>query len=163
MEKNKNDDFIIESEYSQRNQFTAGLLCLFLGRFGAHRFYVGKYTSGTIYFLLFLFPIFIIKFFSIDLSLGPSIVISGFSWFLSIIDLIMILHESFEDNKGKRLVANNPDKPKPNYFMLMVIFLFGTIIYMILGIVNNDFIAGCILCPILAGVTIFNAVKYYKS
>lgn len=163
IEKNKNDEFIIESEYSQRSQFAAGLLCFFLGRFGAHRFYVGKYISGLIYFSLFLFPIFIMKFLSIDLSLGLSIVISGFSWFLSMVDLIMILHDSFEDNEGKRLVADNPDKPKPNYFTLMVIFLFGTIIYMILGIINNDFISGCVLCPILAGITLFNAVKYYKT
>ena len=36
-----------------RNKWTAFLLCLFLGVFGAHKFYEGKYGMGLLYLLTF--------------------------------------------------------------------------------------------------------------
>ena len=36
---------------SQKRRWTAALLCLFLGVFGIHRFYVGKVGSGVVYLL----------------------------------------------------------------------------------------------------------------
>jgi hypothetical protein len=35
-------------EASEKNPLTAGILCLVLGVFGAHRFYVGKKNSGIL-------------------------------------------------------------------------------------------------------------------
>lgn len=52
---------------SDKKKWTAFWLCVFLGIFGVHRFYVGKIGTGLIYFFTgggFLFGV-IIDFFSI--------------------------------------------------------------------------------------------------
>lgn len=66
---------------SHFNRLTALLLCLFLGIFGAHRFYVGK--TGTA--VLFVF------------TLG------GFLCVGAIYDLVMIATGEFTDSEGRRL------------------------------------------------------------
>lgn len=67
--------------YSNKSRLIAFLLCLFLGEFGIHRFYVGKVGTGMIW------------------------LISGglleIGW---IIDLVMIIAGSFEDKNGNKLV-----------------------------------------------------------
>lgn len=62
---------------SKENKMVALLLCIFLGMFGVHRFYVGKIGTG----LLYLFTC----------GLG------GFGW---IIDIILIAIGSFKDHLG---------------------------------------------------------------
>ena len=65
---------------SDKRALTAGLLCLLLGVFGAHRFYVGKYVTG----FLMLF------------TLG------GFGiWML--VDLILLITGQFRDKEGRRV------------------------------------------------------------
>ncbi|AIN94060.1 membrane protein [Treponema putidum] len=54
------------------------LLCLFLGIFGIHRFYVGKYFTGILYALTM-----------------------GLGYFGILFDLIMILMGKFTDSDGK--------------------------------------------------------------
>jgi len=66
---------------SSLNRLTALLLCLFLGWFGAHRFYVGKIGTGL------LFPI----------TLG------GFLGIWWIYDTVMIITGEFTDSEGRRL------------------------------------------------------------
>jgi TM2 domain-containing membrane protein YozV len=62
---------------SHRSRLVAGLLCFFLGTFGAHRYYVGKVGTG----LLML------------------VTLGGLGlWYL--IDLIMILVGAFRDDEG---------------------------------------------------------------
>lgn len=63
--------------YSQKSKMTALLLCIFLGGFGIHRFYVGKIVSGIIWLLSFgLF---------------------GIGW---LVDIVLILIGSFKDSRG---------------------------------------------------------------
>ncbi len=71
---------IQQSRVSHYSRTVALLLCLFLGGFGAHRFYVGK--SGSAVFMLLLS-------------------LCGFGLIWLIIDLIMILAGSFTDNFGR--------------------------------------------------------------
>jgi TM2 domain-containing membrane protein YozV len=65
---------------SEKRALTAGLLCLLVGVFGAHRFYVGKIFTG----ILMLF------------TLGGLGI-----WML--IDLIMIITGQFRDKDRRRL------------------------------------------------------------
>ena len=67
---------------SERSRLVAGLLCAFLGVFGAHRFYVGKVGTGIVWLL----------------TAG----VLGVGW---LVDMIMILVGSFRDIEGKRLEA----------------------------------------------------------
>lgn len=70
-----------QSNVSQHSRTVTLLLCLFLGAFGAHRFYVGKSGSAVLQLFLTVFC-------------GV-----GFFWWL--IDIIMILAGSFTDNFGR--------------------------------------------------------------
>ena len=63
--------------YSDKNKWVAFFLCLFLGFFGIHRFYVGKVKTGVLW--LFTFGVFYV------------------GW---IVDLIMISSGKFKDNYG---------------------------------------------------------------
>jgi len=62
---------------SKKEKLPAFLLCLFLGALGAHRFYVGKIGTGILW--LFTGGLF------------------GIGW---LIDIIIILKNSFKDSKG---------------------------------------------------------------
>ena len=62
---------------SPKNKMVALLLCIFLGYFGVHKFYVGKVGMGIVY--LFTFGLF------------------GFGW---VIDIILILCGSFTDSNN---------------------------------------------------------------
>ena len=67
-------------EPSDKRALTTGLLCLLVGVFGAHRFYVGK--IGTGFLMLF--------------TLG------GFGiWML--VDLILLITGQFRDKEGRRV------------------------------------------------------------
>jgi TM2 domain len=66
---------------SDRNRLTALLLCVFLGPFGAHRFYVGKVGTG----LIWLFTL-------------------GFLGVGVVYDLIFIATGEFRDDRERRVV-----------------------------------------------------------
>lgn len=69
-------------ENSNKDWLTTLLLCLFLGSFGAHRFYVNKVGTG----LAQLFTL-------------------GGCGIWSLVDLIMIITGKFEDSEGKCVVS----------------------------------------------------------
>lgn len=70
------------AEVSKKKRATAFLLCLFLGSFGIHRFYVRKVRTGLLQ---------LVAYFSIF----------GTIW--ALIDLIMIIRGKFTDKEGKLL------------------------------------------------------------
>jgi len=65
---------------SPKSRLVALLLCLIVGAFGIHRFYVGKIWTGILMILTF----------------------GGFGLW-SFIDLVMIMVGSFKDKKGRRV------------------------------------------------------------
>lgn len=71
-----------QTSTSDKSKSKALLLCIFLGFFGVHQFYVGKIGTGLLY--LFTGGLF------------------GFGW---IIDIIKCLTGSFRDNVGAPLRA----------------------------------------------------------
>ena len=67
--------------YIHKKRWVAFFLCLFLGYFGVHRFYVGKIGTGIIWFL--------------------TVGLLGIGW---ILDLIVILFGGFRDKAGQPLI-----------------------------------------------------------
>ena len=65
---------------SEKDWLVTLLLCLFLGGFGAHRFYVGKIGTGILQLLT-----------------------CGFCGIWAIVDLIMIITGKFTDSEGKTI------------------------------------------------------------
>lgn len=65
------------SNVSPKNKIVALLLCIFLGYFGIHKFYVGKIGMGIVYFF----------------TAG----LFGFGW---LIDIILILCGEFKDSNN---------------------------------------------------------------
>ncbi len=85
MSSDLKDEFNFKSgNISPRSRLIAGLLCWFLGGFGAHRFYTGKTTSAV--FMLLFFWTFI-----------PCII--------AIVDFIMILCGTYTDSEGRDVKA----------------------------------------------------------
>jgi nitrate reductase NapE component len=78
-QNNRSDEFNIT--FKRRKKWTAFFLCLVLGMFGVHRFYVGKYGTGILW--MFTFGCFYL------------------GW---IIDCISILRGTFSDINGFPLV-----------------------------------------------------------
>jgi TM2 domain-containing membrane protein YozV len=66
------------SNVSDRNWIATLLLCIFLGNFGAHRFYAGKMGSAILMLLT-----------------------SGFCWIWVVVDAITIATGTFTDEEGK--------------------------------------------------------------
>ena len=65
---------------SEKSRLVTVLLCLFLGWFGAHRFYVGKIGTGILMIITFG-------------GLGV--------WYVA--DLIMVICGAFKDKDGKKV------------------------------------------------------------
>ena len=72
--------FSVGGGYVNKSKWTAFFLCLFLGCFGAHRFYVGKIGTGILQIL----------------TCGGL----GIWWF---IDFILIVSGAFTDSKGHKI------------------------------------------------------------
>ncbi len=71
-----------DTQVSDRSRLGALLFCIFLGVFGAHRFYVGKIGTGILTLLT----------------------VGGVFGIWPLVDLIMILIGSFRDKENRRVV-----------------------------------------------------------
>ena len=78
---------------SSKSRLVAALLAFFLGEFGAHRFYVGKTTSGGIQLVLFIVGLILCV---VVVGIVPLLI----SVIWSLIDFIIILCGSFKDKDG---------------------------------------------------------------
>lgn len=94
-----------KEDISKRDDFTAMMLALFLGRFGAHRFYVGKYGTGALFFLIcnadivaYILQAMGVPFLS---SWVASLIIYLVMAVMCLWDVYAIYSESFTDKDGK--------------------------------------------------------------
>ena len=71
-----------EERFSEKSRLILLLLCIFLGVFGAHRFYAGKYGTGVLMFFSFFLLI-------------------GVLWW--VIDLANVVGGTFRDTQGRRI------------------------------------------------------------
>ena len=100
---------ISKEEASNKNELVAAVLALFWGTFGIHRFYVGKWISGTIYFVIgrvsFLFTV--LNYLGVNLFYSSyiSIVASILVVVAVLYDLFAIKNESFTDSKNRLLIS----------------------------------------------------------
>lgn len=79
---------------STKSRLAATLLALFLGVFGAHRFYAGKIETAIVMLILGLIGIFTVWFFAIGLIFIIAVSIWAF------VDFIFCVVGSFEDDRG---------------------------------------------------------------
>jgi TM2 domain-containing membrane protein YozV len=104
----KNKTNVVSDDVSAKSRVVLLLLALFLGAFGAHRFYVGKIVSGIAMIVLLIsgYAIFFFGiYYWIDMLwlIGYIPLIAVSIWWL--IDFIMAICGSFKDKEGK-LIKN---------------------------------------------------------
>lgn len=120
-----------DDEFSRKNSDTAGLLCLCLGPFGVHRFYLEKYISGTLMLLLTLSIYFanIIGFIGVFWAY-----IFMYMWWL--VDIACSYYGIFNDGKGKPLRSEPSESEQSNPLLICLIFLCLAIIFALASLAN---------------------------
>ena len=91
-----------EDSISSKSQFTALVLFLLLGSFGAHRFYVRKYITGVFYCILGSTSI-IFELFGYEYTLIAKCIFMLFM----IVDLYALYSDSFTDKDGKLVIGKD--------------------------------------------------------
>lgn len=120
------DRLIDESgEFSTKDCDTAGILCLCLGAFGAHRFYLGKYFSGIMMFLL-SFSILLTKF----IGFGYVFLLYCALYCWIIVDIWFASYNFYTDSKGKPLRTESYVVSLPFVILpLLFFFVFALLFY----------------------------------
>lgn len=93
-----------------KNMRTAGLLCFFLGGFGAHRLYVDKKLSGVFQIGLCVGGWFFLIFGTVEVYTALAVIgaLSAIAWFIWVlVDFVTIVSGNFLDMEG-RVVRNAP-------------------------------------------------------
>jgi TM2 domain-containing membrane protein YozV len=95
---------------------TALLLCLFLGNFGIHRFYVGKIGTGILMLLTF-----------------------GGLGIWTLIDLALIISNKFTDNRGNVIeLLKNPLQFKTVMMIIVVMIIVSFGLLITLGAIDSQ-------------------------
>ncbi len=89
-----------DKDISNKSQFVTLILLLLFGRFGLHRFYVGKYFTGVIYLLVGSTSI-IFDLIDYQFALIAQMVYLLFF----ILDIYALYSDSFADSKGRLLTS----------------------------------------------------------
>lgn len=100
---------IEKDEASSKSELITAILAVCWGTFGLHRFYVGKWISGTVY-LLFGSVAFLLNLLNdLGVSIFYSTYISIIAFLLVVVavlyDLFALKNESFFDGKNKLLIS----------------------------------------------------------
>ncbi len=87
-----------DEDISTKSPMWTLVFCLFLGQFGVHRFYFGKYFTGLIYLIIGGTSI------VLDImGFGFAFVIKILYLFLIVLDVYALYSDSFTDSKGRLL------------------------------------------------------------
>ena len=84
---------------SEKSRTTTLLLCLFLGGFGAHRFYTGKIGTAILMLIFTFAPII-----TTIVNNRPTMIHFIIVVIWVIIDIILIISGSFKDKQGKKVL-----------------------------------------------------------
>lgn len=98
-------------QVQQKSKLVTLLLCWFLGTFGVHRFYTGKIGTGILYLLT-----------------------GGLCGFGIIVDLIMLLCNSFKD---KNNIPLNNDVPTFVIVIGLIVWLVLIFVFNVFGFIGN--------------------------
>lgn len=99
-----------QDDISKKDDFTCVMLAIFLGRFGAHRFYVGKIGTGILYLLTCNLELWFFIFSRLfDLSFLQSfvaiLIANMYMGVACLYDVYALYSESFTDADGKIIVS----------------------------------------------------------
>ena len=151
------DDEEIYDEFSKKNINVAGMLCLCFGTIGVHRFYLGKYFTGTLMFLL-NFSILLLKYIGLGYTFWLYCIL--YCWIIA--DILASYYGVMTDVKGK-LLKLEADEKKSNPVIFLAIFAFSTIIFILVTLANIglSFYVNAILTGIGTIIYLIKTIHYY--
>lgn len=153
------NNYIDQDNVSPKSHTIAGLLCFVLGMLGAHRFYVGKYKSGLLYLIFTLSA-----WATIFINAGMPIFLYGLIFFISMMDFVLIMYDSFDDKDGKLLCSESylrTGKKEP--FVAFITTSALCVVFWIVVFFNRGFLPHAILFSILALVYFIKELHYLKN
>lgn len=161
----KNDllDVIVDEDndgYSKKNVDIAGMLCLGIGCLGAHRFYLGKYISGTIMLGLTL-SVFLIA--QLDFLTPFFCYLILFAWWG--FDIVMAAFNFFTDGNGKPLKQDPEPYSSRTHLIIGFVSLVAAILFVIVTLtpLNLSFYLNAIICLIISIVSFVKSILRRKT
>lgn len=148
-----------EYDFSPKSHFVTGILCILLGYLGIHRFYVGKYISGIVYFLL---TVLIVPGFFIHFIVGLVLIVLVF--FLVATDFFQIYWNLFEDSKGLKISPEGSTAVAEKEPILPLVFsTFITGGLLIASCFNISFLGFAIISAIITLICLLKEVKFLSK
>lgn len=107
-------------DVSPKSHFKTGMLCLFGGIFGIHRFYMEKVWTGAVMVLLFATGLVLLSF-NITwagIAFGANALMTGVDFFTIVLNFV-------EDADGKKISPDNTRKDKEPLFIMLMLVTFS--------------------------------------